>query len=279
MYVSEENPKYRDTKTAKDRRLAVISAGYLITDMCDIMLTEPSGLENYLLLFIKRGLAVIKQSGKEIMLHKNNLAIFYPDEPRDCDFISDTVTEAYWVHFSGTETEELLRILELDDIRLTCPSGDTVSPLIKLMVTELQEPKVFSDEYLCGLLLQALSRTAQNYSLLNPTIGIEEVIAKFSKEYMKDISVAEYAKKCGISQSHFMRLFKEKTGVSPHDHRLKLRVENAKKMLVDTKCTVSSIAQQVGFKNPFHFSNYFKQLTGLSPQKYREQAAEKKNRT
>lgn len=279
MYISEDNKKYIDTKTAKDRGLAVISAGYLVTDVCDIMLTEPSGMDNYLLLFIKRGFAILRQAGKEIMLHKNNLAIFYPHEPRDCDFISDTVTEAYWVHFSGTQAEELLSTLELDDIKLTCPSGDTVSPLIKQMVSELQEPKVFSDEYLCGLLLQALSRTAQNYSLLNPIIGIDEVIARFSKEYMKDISVAEYAKRCGISQSHFMRLFKEKMGVSPHDHRLKLRIENAKKMLVDTKCTVSSIGQQVGFKNPYHFSNYFKQLTGLAPQKYREQAEEKKNRT
>ena len=67
-----------------------------------------------------------------------------------------------------------------------------------------------------------------------------------------------------------MRLFKQITGTSPHDFRLKLRIDAAKALLKTTDCTLAVIANQVGFKDPFHFSSYFKKITGLSPQKFRE---------
>jgi AraC-like DNA-binding protein len=65
-------------------------------------------------------------------------------------------------------------------------------------------------------------------------------------------------------------MFKEQMGVPPIQYILRVKMEKAQELLVQTEESVSEVARQVGFQDYSHFSKQFKKLVGLAPTEYRK---------
>jgi|GEM_PF-5495839 len=83
-------------------------------------------------------------------------------------------------------------------------------------------------------------------------------------------TVARLARHCGLSPSHFSHLFQKTIGLTPMEFLRRRRVDHAKLMLAESDYSVSEVAEQVGYADPFHFSRVFSKLEGMSPSAYRE---------
>jgi AraC family transcriptional regulator len=68
-----------------------------------------------------------------------------------------------------------------------------------------------------------------------------------------------------LSVSHFVRLFRRATGVSPHQYVLRRRVERARRMLTETDEPIAQVALACGFSHQEHLTNIFKRQVGLTP--------------
>lgn len=86
-----------------------------------------------------------------------------------------------------------------------------------------------------------------------------------------NISVAELAEACKLSQTHFRRLFVKLFGCSPSDYRLNKRILKAKDLLLSGEYSVSDTAREVGFDDASYFSRLFHQRTGYSPSEFLKQ--------
>ena len=78
------------------------------------------------------------------------------------------------------------------------------------------------------------------------------------------------AEKFNLSQSHFRKLFKGFTGLSPVEYRNGLRIERAKELLSRNTVSVSEVALAVGIEDQFYFSRIFKEAEGVSPLRYKK---------
>jgi AraC-like DNA-binding protein len=87
--------------------------------------------------------------------------------------------------------------------------------------------------------------------------------------YAEQISLDELARVAGVSKYHLCRKFGETVGVSPHVYQYQLRLNCAKKMLVE-KRDISDIALELGFYDQSHFGRYFKKFVGATPRAYAE---------
>jgi AraC-like DNA-binding protein len=83
------------------------------------------------------------------------------------------------------------------------------------------------------------------------------------------LSLAELASVINISPTYFASLFKQATGISPHQYVIQQRVERAKLMLSRTNLTIADIALKVGFSSQSHLTQQFKRVTGLTPKQVR----------
>jgi AraC-like DNA-binding protein len=98
---------------------------------------------------------------------------------------------------------------------------------------------------------------------------IERALLFMGKASREKLSVDALAGKLGLSSEHFIRLFHQKLGMSPLQYFMRLKIEGASAVLVDTNLKIRAVAEHFGFENPFHFSRIFKKCTGLSPLEYR----------
>src|SRR5215471_11863213 len=93
------------------------------------------------------------------------------------------------------------------------------------------------------------------------------------------IPVSQVAEASGLTQFHFIRLFKAVFGETPHQYRSRAQIEKAKHLLILTDRSVTEVCMEVGFSSLGSFSTLFRRRTGLSPaefqRRYRSASAEK----
>ena len=85
------------------------------------------------------------------------------------------------------------------------------------------------------------------------------------------ISLEETAKELGISSYYLSKLFKESENVNYIDYVNNLRIEYAKKQLMETEKSIKEICMESGYGDPNYFSRIFKKWTGVTPTEYREE--------
>lgn len=87
----------------------------------------------------------------------------------------------------------------------------------------------------------------------------------------RKVTLRDMASALGVSQYHFLRVFKRQTGVPPHVFRTQRRVELARN-LVRRGTPLSEVAHLTGFSDQPHLTNTFKLYTGVTPGQYAAQA-------
>jgi AraC family transcriptional regulator len=85
----------------------------------------------------------------------------------------------------------------------------------------------------------------------------------------RPITLNDLAQIAGMSRFYFCRLFKQTTGISPHQYIIQQRVERAQQLLLTTPLGISEIAFACGFANQSHLTRYFKRITKVTPTVFR----------
>ena len=90
------------------------------------------------------------------------------------------------------------------------------------------------------------------------------------EHYAEPISNERLVKLAGYGKSRFFTLFLAETGLTPHSFLLRVRLQNAKRMLRESRWTpVDKIAAAVGFDSPQTFASAFKRYFGVRPDAWR----------
>lgn len=90
------------------------------------------------------------------------------------------------------------------------------------------------------------------------------------KNYYRDIALEEVANKVFLSPCYFSRLFKQTVGCTFKDYLTDVRLNEAKRLMLQPGLLVQDIAKKVGYTDARYFSHVFKKNEGLSPSKYQK---------
>ena len=85
----------------------------------------------------------------------------------------------------------------------------------------------------------------------------------------KNFSRKDVADSVYLNEEYFSRLFKQHTGLTFKEYIAVERMKEAKKLLRESKLSISIIASKIGYDNFSYFSKIFKKATGKTPQEYR----------
>jgi AraC family transcriptional regulator len=104
-----------------------------------------------------------------------------------------------------------------------------------------------------------------------PGYKLKEVTDWMAQHITEDLKLDQLAAQVGLSKFHFDRLFKRAIGLSPSGYQIDLRMNEARRLLRETKKSILDVALDVGYTNPSHFAKLFRRENGLTPSKYRRQ--------
>jgi AraC-like DNA-binding protein len=86
----------------------------------------------------------------------------------------------------------------------------------------------------------------------------------------RQIDLEDAAAQAGISPFHFLRLFSDVLGVTPHQYLLRSRLRHAARRLADDDSPITDIAYDVGFGDLSNFVRTFHRAAGVPPSKFRQ---------
>ncbi|WOD11363.1 helix-turn-helix domain-containing protein [Pseudomonas sp. NyZ704] len=101
-----------------------------------------------------------------------------------------------------------------------------------------------------GEILDAQQWLAEHFSMAHP---VEEMI-----------------RRSRMAERTFKRHFASATGLTPIAYVQRLRIEDAKRRLERTSCSVDEISWRIGYEDAAFFRRLFKRITGLTPSAYRK---------
>jgi AraC-like DNA-binding protein len=91
-----------------------------------------------------------------------------------------------------------------------------------------------------------------------------------------EVDLEGAASQAGTSPFHFLRLFANVLGVTPHQYLVRSRLKHAARLLADSDRAITDIAYDVGFGDLSNFVRTFHRAAGTSPRRFREAAQGKR---
>jgi AraC-like DNA-binding protein len=97
-------------------------------------------------------------------------------------------------------------------------------------------------------------------------------LIQWAVDYLRDhlaenVTLDDLARRAGFSPYHFLRLFKQRTGLPPHAYQNHLRIQQAKTLLRQA-VPAAQVATMLGFTDQSHFNRRFKQVVVVPPGQY-----------
>ena len=80
---------------------------------------------------------------------------------------------------------------------------------------------------------------------------------------------ADLARAAGMNTNAFVKKFRHATGHTPHQYRLRLRVERACGLLLSSRKSIADIAEETGFCDRYHFTRVFRRIMNVGPAAFR----------
>jgi AraC family transcriptional regulator len=201
-------------------------------------------------------------------------------EADDVDFVSIHIHPAL-INRLAAEMN-LTRAMAEIVFRASHTTDETIMAIARLIASEATDEKPGQEIMIEALVRQMAIHLLRSHFAVRKSAQIElsraglvdrrlrRAIEFMHDNYGRELALEEIAASAYLSEYHFARLFKQITGATPHVYLANLRIERARRLLVETRLPIIEIAAMVGYQSQSHFTKIFKSVTGITPRAYRD---------
>ena len=91
-----------------------------------------------------------------------------------------------------------------------------------------------------------------------------------NEKYYMPLSLEEVSSQVGFNPAYFSTMFKKEAGMNFLEYLISIRIQQAKRMLLESDDSIAEITEVVGYNDLKYFSKLFKKTTGLTPSEFRK---------
>ncbi|MFD1676510.1 helix-turn-helix transcriptional regulator [Alicyclobacillus fodiniaquatilis] len=249
------------------------------------------------LLVVTKGCLLLGEDKQHLRVEAGQSLILYPDRHHFATGPCETETHFYWFHFTtAKEWEDLSDLSSQPTYMSTAPrvdQGNAFSePPFTIRVAKqchiLNWDKVlhlcrqilfpyhastaweWEQQILFQQLLQALSNQTHRAGP-SPTIAVAEKAARYLRQhYTEKINYKALGEALRFHPNHVARCMIRVFGCTPLQYVNRIRIEQAKLLLISTDWSIERIAECCGFGQMAYFSRLFKKTEGMQPNQLRK---------
>jgi AraC-like DNA-binding protein len=239
---------------------------------------RPSGSAQIILIYCTEGLGEIRAGETLYVVPADHFFIIPAGMPHAYHSDEQNPWSIYWIHFTGIKAGLFSRFA-LQPLAIDRSKSSRIIERIDLFSEIFRNlDRGFSIETLeyvnlCLPHLLASFTHLSQFRLIKES-GEKDPVAQ-SINFMLDnltkkLKLEEVAAETGLSASHFSRLFVNRTGHSPIDYFIQLKIQRACRLLDNSGWMIADVAREMGFDDQFYFSRIFRKVMGMSPVEYRK---------
>lgn len=255
--------KYAADITANSLGVHINDCGLLEFQNADYQIHRPFWKKDYQLLYIAEGVGHFYFDRGHVAVPAGGAVLYAPGETQKYGYTKEEGALVWFCHFAGKGIEALLADCP---IPTSTPIGLEGLPELLThfsgLIPDNMDP--------CGMAGSAITLFSllQNisYHITHSESAREDPLAPvftdIRENYMHDRSIEEYAAMCHLSKYHFLRMFKQKAGVTPVVYRNAYRLTVAEQLLAHSNLTVEAVAATVGFSSAAYFCRVYKKSRG-----------------
>ncbi|MFJ2042775.1 helix-turn-helix domain-containing protein [Paenibacillus taichungensis] len=253
----------------------MISLVYILTGTYCDAISGPctKSIHRHTLMIITEGRGKVHSMDKQTEVMPGNCFLFHPGMEVQLESLSDLPLQVYSVEFEPlpVPVQGTPRVAALAQGQVYPEHVSRMIQLVHLLhpVEDLCDEKENYSKHVLFQELILLVMKADTMDKEHRSIqAVDTLLQRLEQSVTLDYTLDQLAAETGLSTRHFSRLFREHTGQSPIQYLNALRMNRAKKRLLESNDSIQEIAGHIGFRDPFHFSRSFKQYTGVSPRLY-----------
>jgi len=234
-----------------------------------------NGCEDYILIYCMNGKGAIETPKGKFELIASQFIILAPNQYHRYEADINYPWSIYWVHFSGEKLNELNLGFNIETYSYptSMPFSESILDIWNEMYSSLESGYTGSN---IGYANFCLYRFISFFLFSNRknTFTAEDDQVDKAINYMKSnigtyFTVEMLAERFNYSASHFGALFKKKTGMSPIEYFIQIKIQHACQLLIQRNLKIKEIGETIGYDDPYYFSRLFKKAIGKSPNQYR----------
>ena len=219
---------------------------------------------NHTLFYTLDGGGVVRTPDGEFPLPKHGLAVLKANVPFEVE-ISDARWDIIWLNLS--DTSRWHSVYDVKTPVIEHCELQVVHHIMEVLYLE-QQPALRSA--LIPIIEKHLSETVLSSNTQHKPDRLAQLFTLVNNQLQLSWTVQDMCERVHYSAPHLHKLCLAQFGRSPIQQLIYLRMERAKKLLLNTNWPISHIGQYVGYPNVFNFSKRFKKSEGLSPSAFRK---------
>lgn len=155
-----------------------------------------------------------------------------------------------------------------------------IQGILSTLRAELETGKIGGDLLIDSLKMTLAIHLLRNYCTTQPKLssyadGLSQIKLTLVTDYInshlhQNLNLDEIAAIAQLSPYHFLRLFNQKMGITPHQYILQRRIEKAKHLLQHSEQGIADIAMRTGFCDQSHLTRCFKRIFGVTPKQFQK---------
>ncbi len=191
--------------------------------------------------------------------------------------------ELAWVREEPEIAELIARRVESEMVSFACDEAGVMTCLglterIKSLTSAHGPPGRADIIASALLLLSELARQRRRSPSAStpsspPHPAVAAAMRLIDADLARDWSLTEIARRLRIDRTHLIRVFRQRTGLTPMLWLARRRGERAAVALLTSPAAIGAIGRGVGWSDPNYFARRFRALFGLSPRAYRQSLA------
>ena len=249
----------------------LISCGHIFA-LNGRRIQRDNGRNDWLLFFSAKGVETFFLPQKT-ELKQGGFILFAPGEAQNHVYWGDSAGEFYYIHFDceNLPPEFALKTSTVYNIpfdRRFCDIFEKITEMT--MQKDVGYEKLCTYKFLYLMALLEKSTIIRKNERIPYYRNISRGIQYINRYFYIENTLDDYAEICNMSKFHFLRVFKESTGVTPIEYRNSIRLEHGAEFLKNTEDSVEEIGFNTGFSSLAYFSYCFKKRYGVSPKEYRK---------
>ncbi|RZM19647.1 MAG: AraC family transcriptional regulator [Pedobacter sp.] len=235
-----------------------------------------TGSAEFILLYCIDGEGHIEMDHTTYTLKANTFFIIPKNIPHRYFSSTKNPWSIYWLHFSGTNSRMIYERSLVDNQHQVhaIPFEEYRIQLFNQIYSILEHSFSAKEMEIMNFRLLYFVTSLIYYKEINPTVYSQDAVSNsitFMKENLsKRLSINELAEQQKISLSHYLRIFKNKTGISPIAYYNQLKIQHSCQYLYFTDKSIKEICLLLGIDDQYYFSRLFSKLIGTSPSEYRK---------